>query len=117
MWYLTSNKVTPQFKNPPGYVPTSVSMQLLRGGSTAFDRSSPLDACIEQGIVFAGNPDTVYEQIKRHYEYCGGYGNLLMMGQAGFLEHDETVRSIELFAKEVQPRLHHLNLSGIAIPA
>jgi alkanesulfonate monooxygenase SsuD/methylene tetrahydromethanopterin reductase-like flavin-dependent oxidoreductase (luciferase family) len=117
MWYLTSNKVQAQFKNPPGYVPAPFAMQLLRGGSTAFDRSSPLDVCIEQGIVFAGNPDTVFQQIKRHYEHCGGYNNLLMMGQAGFLEHDETVSSIELFAKEVQPRLNELNLSGVAIPA
>jgi hypothetical protein len=27
------------------------------------------------------------------------------MGQAGFLEHDETVRGIRLFAREVYPRL------------
>ena len=27
------------------------------------------------------------------------------MGQAGFLEHDETVKGMTLFAKEVYPRL------------
>jgi hypothetical protein len=27
------------------------------------------------------------------------------MGQAGFLEHDETVRGIRTFAREVYPRL------------
>jgi hypothetical protein len=27
------------------------------------------------------------------------------MGQAGFLEHDETVHSIQMFAREVYPRL------------
>jgi hypothetical protein len=27
------------------------------------------------------------------------------MGQAGFLEHEETVRGIKLFAREVYPRL------------
>jgi len=35
----------------------------------------------------------------------GGFGHLLNMGQAGFLEHDETVRGIKLFAREVYPRL------------
>jgi len=38
----------------------------------------------------------------------GGFGQLLMMGQAGFLSYDETVRSMSLFAKEVYPRLKEL---------
>ncbi len=37
--------------------------------------------------------------------YVGGFGHALMMGQAGFLEHDETVLSIKTFAREVYPRL------------
>ena len=32
-------------------------------------------------------------------------GHLLNMGQAGFLEADETVRGIKLFAREVFPAL------------
>jgi hypothetical protein len=66
--------------------------------------------------MFAGTPDQVYEQIKRHYEYVGGYGHLLIMGQAGFLEHDDTVKGIRNFAREVYPRLKEMfpktNLSG-----
>jgi alkanesulfonate monooxygenase SsuD/methylene tetrahydromethanopterin reductase-like flavin-dependent oxidoreductase (luciferase family) len=108
LWYLNSNKVPPQFKNPPGYSTQDDAAKLLRGGSTAFDRSSPLEKCIEEGIVFAGTPDEVYAQIVRHRNHVGGYGNLLMMGQAGFLEHEETVSSIELFANEVAPRLRVL---------
>jgi len=112
MWYLTGNKVPPQFRNPPGYASHETVAKLLKGASTAFDRSSPLETCIEQGIVFGGNPDTVYEQLRRHHEAVGGYGNLLIMGQAGFLEHDDTMRSIELFAKEVYPRLKDLRPSS-----
>ena len=55
--------------------------------------------------MFAGTPDQVFNQIKRHYEHVGGYGHLLIMGQAGFLEHDETVAGIRNFAREVYPRL------------
>lgn len=116
LWYLTSNKVPAQFKNPPGYSDEATSAALLRGGSTAFDRSSPLETCIEEGIVFAGTPDEVYAQIARHHAFVGGYGNLLMMGQAGFLEHDETVSSIQLFAREVAPRLRELRLAEV-VPA
>jgi len=39
------------------------------------------------------------------YDHVGGFGHLLIMGQAGFLEHDETVRGIKTFAREVYPRL------------
>jgi alkanesulfonate monooxygenase SsuD/methylene tetrahydromethanopterin reductase-like flavin-dependent oxidoreductase (luciferase family) len=108
LWYLTANKVAPQFKNPPGYASLKTAAALLRGAPTAFDRSSTLEQLIETGIVFAGSPDTVYKQIARHHKAVGGYGHLLMMGQAGFLEHDETVSGMTNFAREVYPRLKEL---------
>ena len=117
MWYLNSNKVSPQFKNPPGYSSVATSVALMRGASTSFDRSSPIETCIEQGIVFAGNPETVVRQIRRHYDGVGGYGNLLIMGQAGFLEHDETMTSIRLLGSEVAPRLAEFSIDAQAVPA
>jgi hypothetical protein len=50
----------------------------------------------------------VLQQIRKHWEYVGGYGQLLIMGQAGFLEHDDTVHGIRMFAREVYPRLKEL---------
>ncbi|HXP94515.1 MAG TPA: LLM class flavin-dependent oxidoreductase [Candidatus Binatia bacterium] len=114
MWYMTANKVPPQYRNPPGYSSLASSVAQMKGGAFLFDRNQPIEACIEQGIVFAGNPDTVYAQIKRHYDAVGGYGNLLVMGQAGFLEHDETVRGIETFARELYPRLRELGVVATA---
>jgi hypothetical protein len=38
----------------------------------------------------------------------GGYGHLLIMGQAGFLEHEDTVKGIRNFAREVYPRLKEM---------
>jgi hypothetical protein len=38
-----------------------------------------------------------------------------MLGQAGFLEHDETVGSIQRFARDVYPRLKELKLSEAAV--
>ena len=46
---------------------------------------------IDAGILFCGTPDQVYDQIVDFTEYCGGMGNLLMMGHAGFLTHEDTV--------------------------
>ncbi len=34
------------------------------------------------------------------------------MGQVGFLEHDETVKGMKLFAREVYPRLKELTPGG-----
>jgi alkanesulfonate monooxygenase SsuD/methylene tetrahydromethanopterin reductase-like flavin-dependent oxidoreductase (luciferase family) len=53
--------------------------------------------------MFAGTPDQVHGQMKKLYDHVGGFGHLLIMGQAGFLEHDETVLGIRTFAREVYP--------------
>jgi hypothetical protein len=38
----------------------------------------------------------------------GGFGQLLMMSQAGFLDHEEAVKGMQTFAREVYPRLKEL---------
>jgi alkanesulfonate monooxygenase SsuD/methylene tetrahydromethanopterin reductase-like flavin-dependent oxidoreductase (luciferase family) len=110
LWYLNSNKVPLQFSNPPGYHSVSSVVKLLRGEGpfASFGKEVHADDLMARGVLFAGNPDTVYDQIKRLYDHVGGFGHLLMMGQAGFLGHEDTVRSLELFAKEVYPRLREL---------
>jgi alkanesulfonate monooxygenase SsuD/methylene tetrahydromethanopterin reductase-like flavin-dependent oxidoreductase (luciferase family) len=108
LWYITSNKVPPHFSNPPGYVPIEANLRMLRGGVhplSAFRSNATVEAAIEAGIMFAGTPDQVYRQLKKVYDHVGGFGHLLIMGQAGFLEHDETVAGIRHFAREVYPRL------------
>jgi alkanesulfonate monooxygenase SsuD/methylene tetrahydromethanopterin reductase-like flavin-dependent oxidoreductase (luciferase family) len=67
-----------------------------------------LGPLMEHGLVFAGNPDSVYRQIMRMYDHVGGFGHLLIMGQAGFLDHDETVKGMQMFVREVYPRLKEL---------
>ena len=107
---MTSNKVATEYINPPGYHPPAVAAQIANGGNLA--RSLPsqttLDAQMERGNVFCGTPDQVYEQIKTFYDYSGGFGNLLIMGQAGHLTFEQTRRSMSLFASEVYPRLKEL---------
>jgi hypothetical protein len=72
-----------------------------------------LESFMENGLVFAGNPDSVYRQIMKMYQHVGGFGHLLIMGQAGFLEHEETVKGMKLFAQEVYPRLKDLAPGGV----
>lgn len=85
MWYVKANKVP--FRS-------------------AYDfNNMTLTDMIDNGIVFAGSADTVREQVEKFYSHVGGFGHLLLTGQAGFLEHDRTVRGIETFASEVKPKL------------
>jgi alkanesulfonate monooxygenase SsuD/methylene tetrahydromethanopterin reductase-like flavin-dependent oxidoreductase (luciferase family) len=116
--------VPQHFSNPPGYVPIAMNVQLARGAQnvvSAFGtKQSTVDGAIEAGTMFAGTPDQVLAQIKKQWNHVGGYGNLLIMGQAGFLEHDDTVHGIRMFAREVYPRLKELypdtTISGITEP-
>ena len=82
------------------------------------DISAAVEGAIEAGTMFAGTPDQVVKQFQKHYNYVGGYGHLLIMGQAGFLEHDDTVHGIKMFAREVYPRLKQLypgtTISGLS---
>jgi hypothetical protein len=90
-------------------LPAAVAAKALREGGSLYKYNKPnLEGLIAQGIVFAGNPDTVFKQIKTMYDYNGGFGHLLVMGQAGFLDNRETVKGIDLLAKEVYPRLRAL---------
>ncbi len=117
LWYVTSNKVPPHFANPPGYLPVAMNVQLARGAynvvSAYGTKQSTVEGAIEAGTLFAGTPDQVFQQIKSHWEYVGGYGHLLIMGQAGFLEHDDTVHGIRMFAREVYPRLKQFSPDGL----
>jgi hypothetical protein len=112
MWYVEANKVPLQFTNPPGYHPVAATVRTMKtpGGAGIFKmfQNPKLEEFMEHGLVFAGNPDSVYRQIMKMYKHVGGFGHLLIMGQAGFLEHEETVKGMQLFAKEVYPRLKEL---------
>ena len=111
LWYVRSNKVPPEFANPPGYVPVGANVAMLRGAEhplSAFKKSASFDAAIAGGFMFAGTPDQVLKQIQKHYDHVGGWGHLLIMGQAGFLEHDDTAAGIRTFAREVYPRLKEM---------
>jgi alkanesulfonate monooxygenase SsuD/methylene tetrahydromethanopterin reductase-like flavin-dependent oxidoreductase (luciferase family) len=124
----TSPIVAEPFTNPPGYNSLSANIAMLRaggkrGGFVRDRHGNPVDQTtasieqlIESGTCFAGSPDDVFDQIKALHDSVGGFGNLLMFGQGGFLDHADTVANITLFAKEVLPRLHELS-SAPAKPA
>ncbi len=117
-YFSTAARLDPQFRNPAGFNSVTDNVRILRAGPNAIRPRTrdgnplPSDPTIEQyidaGLMFVGTPDEVFEQLKRFHADVGGFGNLLMMGQAGTLDHAETVENLTLFAEEVRPRLADL---------
>ncbi len=109
-WYLDA-KSEPQYRNPPGYVPVEFNVQALKGtftGRTDAMRKQSIEYLKDQGVMIYGTPDDVARQIKRLHDLTGGLDNLLMMMQAGHLDHASTVKNMTLFAKEVYPQIRDL---------
>jgi len=118
----TSGIVAPQFANPPGYVPPAMAATAIAGsantaratrvqtrdGKPINPRTINVEDAIGAGLVFAGTPDDVWDQIKSFYDHVDGFGHLLMMGQGGHISHEDTVDNLTLFSKEVLPRLAEL---------
>ena len=107
LWYITrtrSRRISPA---RPVMCRLRQAEDVARGGTSAecLSQVSSVEGAIKAGIMMAGTPDQVVDQVRAVYDHVGGFGHLLNMGQAGFLEHDETVRGIKLFAREVLPRL------------
>jgi alkanesulfonate monooxygenase SsuD/methylene tetrahydromethanopterin reductase-like flavin-dependent oxidoreductase (luciferase family) len=132
LWFLnTSLKSAPQYaKFLPGAMPPHIAAQGYRtrpknggggpnlvnaekGVASASENAAKLasitaEEAIAQGIMFAGNPDTVVKQIADFYQQVGGFGQLTMIGRSGFMTHAEAEKGIRLFSKEVLPRLREI---------
>jgi alkanesulfonate monooxygenase SsuD/methylene tetrahydromethanopterin reductase-like flavin-dependent oxidoreductase (luciferase family) len=131
LWFLnTSLKSAPQYsKFLPGTAPPHIAAQVYRsrpktdvapdlanaekGVTPANQNAAKLlsitpEQAMAQGILFAGNPDSVYRQIMEFYDKVGGFGHLAMIGRSGFMTHTESEKGIHLFAKEVLPRLREI---------
>lgn len=113
--------------SPPGYNPLPVAAQVLqndgkgligsvltvqsRNGRRIDAQTATVDDFIDAGLVFAGTPDMVFDQIRQFHDHCGGFGHFLMMAQGGHISHEDTVDNLKLFSKEVLPRLAELSVS------
>lgn len=122
LWHISINKIASQFVTPPGYIPYQAQAQMLRASASGqiFPKVTTVDHAIDLGIMFAGTPDQVHKQITNFYHRVGGFGHLLVIGQSGFLDHENTVHGIKMLAREVYPRLQQdfpdHTLSGDPLP-
>ena len=114
-----NSRVGAPYRNPPGYLPVKDNVRVLKSGSMSrpvknrrgesvdLSKASLADY-VDAGLIFAGTPDEVYEQIRTFHVAMGGFSNLILMLQAASMSHDDTAGNLSLFAKEVLPRLREL---------
>ena len=122
----SSGIVHPPFRNPPGYLSVQDNVRILKGdgkprsytkdGRIVDMGTGSVQDLIDAGVLFCGTPDQVYDQIIDFVDHCGGMGNLLMMGHAGPMSHEDTVANLTLFSREVLPRLKEFK-QPVAEPA
>ena len=63
-----------------------------------------MEQMIEQGTFICGSPQTVIDQLA-DYQRRGGF-NIVMAGlHFGTLPHELTMKTLEIFAKQVMPAL------------
>jgi len=118
-YFTTASRLESQYRSPWGFLPVSDTVRMMTSTTNMFRPKMrngeilPVDASVDDymsaGLMFVGTPDEVYDQIAQFYGEVGGFGNMLMMGQAGELNHADTVDSLTLIGKEVAPRLAELS--------
>ena len=75
---------------------------LPAGGSLA---GIDFDAACASGLFIAGDPDTVFRQLREVYNRSGGFGTLLLVMGKDWGTAAERTDSLRLFMSEVAPRL------------
>jgi alkanesulfonate monooxygenase SsuD/methylene tetrahydromethanopterin reductase-like flavin-dependent oxidoreductase (luciferase family) len=123
LWFLTvGGRSAVQFSRfLPGQTPAHLAPVLYRSAPPAAApgvvhvgrpagafRNVTAEQAVERGIMFAGNPDTVFRQVMDFYDKVGGFEHLILMGRSGFMTHAEAEKGIKLFAREVLPRLREI---------
>jgi alkanesulfonate monooxygenase SsuD/methylene tetrahydromethanopterin reductase-like flavin-dependent oxidoreductase (luciferase family) len=115
------------FINPAGINSVADNAAILRAGKTTSHRRRVLpdgtpmsprpvaSEYVQNSVMFAGSPDDIVRQLKAFYDSCGGFGHFLMQ-MGGTLSGEETMDSLELFARHVQPRLQEFGM-GCSIAA
>jgi alkanesulfonate monooxygenase SsuD/methylene tetrahydromethanopterin reductase-like flavin-dependent oxidoreductase (luciferase family) len=86
---------------PPGYMSESSLRGLLGSGAKRFGELS-FDELVDAGMAVAGSTESVTEQLERLRGELG-FGQVMALMCIADMPHHRTVRTMELFAKEVIP--------------
>jgi alkanesulfonate monooxygenase SsuD/methylene tetrahydromethanopterin reductase-like flavin-dependent oxidoreductase (luciferase family) len=98
------NKQPREWMAPPGYASIDFAgIRRLRAVSKPFDSQAYQEAQDNYQVV-VGTPDTVTEKLRYVRDHLG-IGHMCLWAHDGYMNHEDTVRCIELLGKEVLPAL------------
>lgn len=120
LWYREAARHPFQYADPPGYLPVETRAKILRARATGGTLSPPLgpppaptmaeviktpvEQLVDGGFMIAGDPDSVFEQMKNLFDAVGGLGNLIPMMQYSTMSFDLVEKSMRRLAEHVLPR-------------
>jgi len=120
LWYREAKRHPIQFSNPPGYLPPAARAKILAANAEGRPvtipvgppptltlnevMSTPVPDLAAIGMMFAGNPDTVFNQMRDFFDAVGGLGNFIPMVQYASMSYDLTLKSMQRLANDVMPR-------------
>jgi len=103
-WYFVRRLLPGINISPPGYTSVRSAENIMKNAGTFALNLERWEDVIEGRYAVVGSPETVAEVLETEVERLG-VGNLLGLFQLGTLPADDTRRSMELFGREVMPRL------------
>jgi alkanesulfonate monooxygenase SsuD/methylene tetrahydromethanopterin reductase-like flavin-dependent oxidoreductase (luciferase family) len=104
LWYFARNLLKGIGTSPPGYTSPKSAIAILKNQDKFLLAQKTWDD-IEKGVfAIVGSPETVRQKIA-HYQKELGAGVILTGCQTGATNHEMARKSMELFAREVMPKL------------
>jgi alkanesulfonate monooxygenase SsuD/methylene tetrahydromethanopterin reductase-like flavin-dependent oxidoreductase (luciferase family) len=98
-------KIPPHFLLPPGYITEESLRKFLTTGLRAPSDLS-YDELERGGYILVGSARTVTDRLIEIRKALG-FGIFIGAGRIGDMPHDKAVKSMELFAREVMPKLRN----------
>jgi len=116
MWLFHKGlKQGPELMFPPGYMTPSSMRGLLMAGMKPFPELS-YEELLADGYALIGSPDTVTARLRELQEELG-FGQLIGLFALGDITHEQTTRSMELFASQVMPAVRSLGVADTVVTA
>lgn len=102
----------PSFQYAAGFAPAAAYANVLKAGKGGVHfflgvKPRSIHQLREEGVMFWGTVDQVFDQLRTFYSKVGGIGNLLMQ-MGGYASKEDTLRCMELVGTKLKPRLEQL---------
>ena len=110
MFFNKLLRYTPEMLLPPGYMSVDSYKRILKTKSSLVSTHT-IESLMERDVIVVGDPDSVGRKLAECHARVG-LGYFLGMFQIASLPRELTVRSMELFAREVMPGVMELEGEG-----